>query len=512
MIAGRTFLFFLILLFGLSIQGKTIVLLSPGSTSQLKILDGFQYTFQNEFETIFFNENEEFKDKLKENISKDDLLITIGNPSTYFVRKELQNKNIFSGTSYSKENINYEKGNSCGFFSTLPAELYFQNINTLFPQVKKILVIYSDPILDQYLDQALISEMKYGILIKSIKIKDESEFKTTLENNIQGNDSIFLLGDPIITEDNFLFVSSEASIQKKLLFTNIPNLTEIGAGFSLEIEPFELGKATGSLTSQYTLGNTKCDLGPYYFPDRYTLNLNKEYLSQSGFTMSSDVERQTEIIKYNKMGKELYYKSKKNTAKNIFAYVLKMDPNNEEARNYLRIISNEGNESKISNHLANSDIYLKNKDYKNSISELAQIKKIDPSFPEIDSKINHISKLYSESKRQEAFSEENKKNHYKSIQLYNESLSIYPDNQASKTELSLLRAKLTPSIEGLFDEGSKKYNERHYLDAKVIFENILLIDPNNKKSKDFLRLSIEKKNALDKIMNCKNDKDNPCSL
>jgi ABC-type uncharacterized transport system substrate-binding protein len=512
MIAGKYISLFLLLFISINLEAKTYVLLSPGSTIQLKILEGFQYTNQNEFETIFFLDNDEFKEKFKESINKEDTIISIGNASTYFVRKELDNQNIFTGTSYSKENIKYEKGSSCGFFSTLPAEYYFNNINSLFPTVKKILVIYSDSISDQYLEQALLSEMKYGILLNIIKIKDESEFKSIFDNQINDQDALFLIGDSIVSEDNFLYASNESSRLKKLLFTNIPNLTEIGAGFSLELEPFELGKVTGSLTTQFLNGTTKCDLGPYFFPDRYTLNLNKEYLAQSGFTMSSDVEKQTEIIKFIKMGKELYYKSKKNTARNIFLHVLKIDPNNEESRNYIRIISNEGNESKISKLLSNSDLYLKNKDYKNSIQELNQIRKIDPNFPEIDSKINSISKMYSESKRQEAFSEENKKNHYKSIQLYNESISVYPDNQIAKQELNQLRAKLYPSIDGLLDEGSKKYNERHYIESKTIFENILLIDPNNKKAKDFLRLSIEKKSALDKIMNCKNDKDNPCSL
>jgi len=493
-------------------EAKTFVILSSETTNHKKILEGFQYTFTKDFELIYFQEDEEFKEQLLDRIDTEDLIITIGNSATFFIRQHKNQPTIYSGVNYYRESLKYEQGNSCGVFSELSIELYFQHIKNLFPQVKKIITIYSAPTATQMMEQGLESEIKYGLLFKFFLIKDETEFQSVLDREITESDGIFLINDPILTEENFLYASKEASQKHKLLFTNLSNLTDLGAGFSLDTDDFELGKTTGILSNETIDKNIVCNFGPYTFPNRASLHINKEYLNQSGFTVSKELEIQLEVLKYLKMGKELYYRSKKKTAKNIFQYVLSLDPNQEEARNYVRIISNEGNESKISNHLANYNFHLQRKDYKSATIELQMIKKIDPLFPELDAKIQSIALAFSESKRSEAFHEETKKNHYKAIQLYNESLSLYPDNNQAKNELSQVRGRLLPTVDHLFEEGMQKYNERNYNQSKQIFENILLIDPNNKKTKEFLRLSIEKKAALYKILNCKTDKGNPCSL
>ena len=89
------------------------VIVSSNSGVYIKVLSGLKYSIKSPQKILFFNENRE---EINSVLQSNSPIITIGNQATYYVRKNSNTKIIFTATNYSREGIQYEKGNTCGFF------------------------------------------------------------------------------------------------------------------------------------------------------------------------------------------------------------------------------------------------------------------------------------------------------------------------------------------------------------------------------------------------------------
>ena len=98
------------------------------------------------------------------------------------------------------------------------------------------------------------------------------------------------------------------------------------------------------------------------------------------------------------------------------------------------------------------------------------------------------------------------------MQKYLNSLRILDLNTKAKANLARLRTKETQNISIYTQTGKSLYEVRKYSEAEEMFQNILLVDPENKNVKEYLRLSKEKKIAMLKYENCLRDADKKCYL
>ena len=101
---------------------------------------------------------------------------------------------------------------------------------------------------------------------------------------------------------------------------------------------------------------------------------------------------------------------------------------------------------------------------------------------------------------------------FQAIRLYQEAISLYPTNKEAQNELSIIRQREYGKIGDYFKNGVTLYNKREYVRSIELFTNILLITPEDKKSQEYQRLSLVKKNAMDRLSNCTNNTDEKCSL
>jgi len=86
---------------------------------------------------------------------------------------------------------------------------------------------------------------------------------------------------------------------------------------------------------------------------------------------------------------------------------------------------------------------------------------------------------------------------FEAIKEYLSSLRTLPSNTKSQANLSELRNSESRNIENYLKEGIELYNKRQYDDSIQSFENILLINPEEKSAKEYLRLSYKKREAIE---------------
>lgn len=506
--------FILILFLSLNLysnQDEIYVILSSKSSIYLKQLSGIKYSFRNQLSVLTIGEDKEKIEKILEDKSEIPI-ITIGNQASYYVRKFSNRKALITGTNYSKEGLVYEKGNSCGYFSEVPIHKFFEFLKEFDPKIRKITIFFSSNNGNYYTQVSGYSDILYGKNVKILKITDEENLEKEL-GNLRGNtDAFFLIADPIYNQSSFELVSDYCKKNRILLFSNLSSLTEIGLGFSLDADLFDTGIKTGELANEVMKNPEICNMGPYFFPQKELLKFNIEYLEESGFKIPNELREKTELDEISNTGIELYLNGKKSTALNIFQHVLSKNPKHADASKFSKIIINEKYDTQVSGILSQADKLFDNKKYNEARTYYEKALKVNPNLNGIKEKIDSCSFFQSEQKRLEASNLENSGKYFQAIQVYTDSIKIYPLNNQSKQGLEILRKKLSEKVPTMLDEGMVLYNQRKYSESIPIFGNILLIDESNKKAREYLRLSKDKMEAIYKLKNCKDDKINPCSL
>lgn len=490
---------------------EIFVILSSKSALYLKLLSGLKYSFRYPIKVLTMGEDREKIESIL--LQKSELpVITIGNQASYYARKSSDRKIIIAATNYSKEGLEYEKGKSCGYFSEIQFQKFFQFLKELDPNIKRIVIFFSSANGNYYTQSAGQLDILYGKSVRLIKLNEEEELEKEL-NNLKGStDAFFLIADPIYNQVTFELVSDFCKKNRILLFSNMSTLTDLGLGFSLDADIFDTGIKVGELANEVLKDTNKCNMGPYHFPQKEILKFNLEYLESSGFKIPVELIEKTELEEINSIGLELYLNGKKNTALNIFQYILTKNPKHEDASKFSKIILNEKYDTQVSGILSQADRLFEVKKYVESRLLYEKAIKINPNIIGVKEKIDTCNYLQSDQKRLEASNQELVGKNFLAIQSYSEALRIYSQNLLAKQGLDNLRKKLSEKIPLMLDEGMILYNQRKYEDSIPIFNNILLIEENNKKAREYLRLSKEKMEAINKLKNCKNDKINPCSL
>jgi tetratricopeptide (TPR) repeat protein len=506
----RTLIFLLLFsYYNLYSETEVPVIVSSNSVVYIKVLSGLKYSIKTPLKVLFFNEN---RDEINVVLQRNSPVITIGNQATYYVRKNSNSTNIFTVTNYSREGIQYERGNSCGFFSEIPIQKIFLSLKDFSPLAKNITTFYTSPQGNYYTQIANQIDFLYGLNFKPKQIGEEENFLNELQKLKGNTDAFVILADPIYSKENFEVLSGFCKQNRIMLLSNISSLTDLGIGYSLDVDYFDLGIKTGNFANDILKDLSKCNYGPFSFPDRELLKINNEYLKDSGFLISKDIILKTEIDELNVAGMDMYLSGKKETSLNIFKYILKKAPDNENALKYSKLISNEKYDDQVKGLLEDANKFYDAQKYVEAKQIYEKVYKINPNIPNIKDKIDQCIFQSSEQKRQQAIQSQNANQYFQAISYYLDSLKILPSNTNTKQGLESLRKKLSENIPTMMNEGLLLYNHRKYKEAILIFKNILLIEEGNKKSKEYYRLSQEKMEAIERLSNCKNAKENPCAL
>jgi ABC-type uncharacterized transport system substrate-binding protein len=483
----------------------------------MKGITGFQASFKGKSKVVFLqdiqskeSEEKEFFDQYEN--SKKPFLVTFGRDATQAALRELHNTPILFSFVNSSRTLFTGKEKLCGYDWEIPIKEYFKVLKEIKPSAKKIHSLYSSNQGRYMVQGGEYQDIYQEMFLSHSPVGSNEEFAETFKELIQDSDAFLMVPDPIYDENNFSLLSEYCKTHGIVLMTSLPALVDMGATFAIVPDYTSVGEQTGKMGNDLLDNKIQCSIGPVFIPRNQKLYLNEEYAKESGMQIPQSVLNKVQSDKLLSMGIDLYYKGLYQSANNTFLKLLKTDPSNEFAKKYLkeiRYILTKGEFEKIFTLAENA---LKKKDYKNAAEYYKKILQLYPENTEIKEQYNNALFLDSEEKRNEAGLLYKKGNIFNSIKKYLESAKLYPTNNKAKSELLTLRTIENKKINTYIVEGMLQYNARKYGKSIELFDNILLLDPDNKVAFEYLRLSKIKKESFEKLTKCRNDNLTGCEL
>jgi tetratricopeptide (TPR) repeat protein len=151
--------------------------------------------------------------------------------------------------------------------------------------------------------------------------------------------------------------------------------------------------------------------------------------------------------------------------------------------------------------LANASRFYESQQYAQARSEYQKVLSINPNneIAKEGYKKSILAQSEQERARGNSFARSGKP--FDAIRSYLNSLRTLSSNQRASADLAAIRRQESAKIPDYLKTGITEYNDRNYDRSIEIFENILLIDPNEKSAKEYLRLSYKKKEAIEILIN-----------
>ncbi|MBK6604259.1 MAG: hypothetical protein IPG24_02005 [Leptospiraceae bacterium] len=511
----------LILFFSISIfpneNEEIIILVSSTNALYMKGITGFQSSFKGKSKVVFLQdiqskeseENNFFEEYEK---SKKPFIVTFGKEATNAAIAELKDTPILFSFVNSSRTLFTKKENLCGYDLEIPVKEYFKTLKEIKPNAKKVYSIYSISEAKYMIQEAEYEDIYQELILNSSSVGSNEEFAETFASLVAGSDAFLLVPDPIYGEENFSAISEYCKKNGIILMTYYPALVDIGATFAIIPDYTSVGEQTGKLGSDLLTKKTKCHIGPVSVPESRRLYLNQEYAKSSGIQIPQTVLNKVESDKLLSLGIDLYYKGLYQSASNAFSKLLKSEPTNETAIYYqrkIRYILNKDEFEKINSLAENA---LNKKEYRKASEYYGKILQIYPENDEIREKHKNAILSDSEEIRTQANNSYKKGDLFNAIRKYLEAVKVYSANTKAKEELAALRRIENSKTNSFIQEGLSAYNTRKYPRSIEIFDNVLLLDPDNKVATEYLRLSKIKKESYEKLIRCRKEKLAGCEL
>ncbi len=236
---------------------------------------------------------------------------------------------------------------------------------------------------------------------------------------------------------------------------------------------------------------------------------------------SRDAEKSVLINQYFGVGLRHYSGNEYILARAQWLAVLEIDPENQDAKDYLAR-TEEKLVEQMANHAAAAQNYEQNGSYASAIGEWNLVRTIDPGNGEAIESIRRISARMEELDRNYRAADRR----LKTIDSFEEALKAYsegryadaaallrrileqqPDYAEARDLLNRAQRKLTPlsdaekeQIRQMYIQGMKHFTQRNYSEAIEIWKKILEIDPDNEsvsKNIEDARQRLEKTGSLE---------------
>jgi tetratricopeptide (TPR) repeat protein len=492
------------------------VLLSSNSSSYITTLNTVQNKLEEPLEVTFLSslngvEESEYFKKLESKNTK--FLVTVGNLATSKAIEKLSNTKIIFSYVNAPSSKNYSSiSNVCGVHTDISIREYFKTLKEISPQTKKVISFYSNKIGEFYASEGEYYEIEFEFDYKKILVSTRSDIEKYLQKNQSEIDAIYVVNDPIYTPENFQLISNYSKLNNKIIFTQIPFITQLGATFSLTPYFSRVGTLISELIQNVQGNKIECQNAKGPLIKEFYLNVNSEYARLSNIEIPENILIRFQNSKLIVEGINSYEEGNIELSEILFDKVLKNDPNDIVANTYKAEIDfrKKGvNLDKLKNE-AEREFKLGNLS-----SAREMYKKLSTFLPNdktVKEKLNSIIELDSEKERLSGEKLEKQGEVLAAINKFTSAITINPFNQKAKLNLESIRSKERKNIPSYSLIAIRLYNQREYDASEDGFKKILAIDPNDKNANEYLKLSIEKKLSMKKFEDCLKTNDSRCKL
>jgi len=498
-------------------QDEIVVLVSSTNTIYTQGITGFESSFYKKSKIIYLSEilqkSEEGIEFFREYESKNlPFLVTFGLEATQLASQHLKHTPIIHSFVQSSRIFYKEDNKMCGVDFRIPIKEYYNVLKDLKPQASKVVTFYSTNVGEYSAKANLYEDVFYGIYSIPINVSSSEEFQKNLDNLQEDIDGFLMVADPIYDRKNFEILSSYCKRKGIVLMTSYTALVDIGASFAITANYASIGEQTARFALNVLDGKINCNKGPLILPTGQILYFNEAYTLASGFSLSENFKKRVEEDELISFGLELYYKKLYKSSKDAFEKVLEKNPSHELAKTYLSQLKYRLTKEETDKFSKIADEYLQKKQYRLAAEYYSKVLKLNPDLKDIREKLDKTIQLESEEKRKEGNLAYLKNDPFLAAKKYLEAIKILSSNINAKNDLETLRRQEKPNLEKYFKRALEYYNIRKYEYSTIEFENLLLLNPNDEKAQEYLRLSKLKKEAMERLKKCRESTETGCEL
>jgi len=273
---------FLLLFIFSSLPSKVLILKWRDTDFYNEAIEGFKEVITTSYEVYSCNGKTEEVSKILSRSDEYDVIVLIGEGALKGGINMNIKKNIVFAMVYNPEIIVKGKENITGVSLNISSKTQFQTIKRIFPEIKKIGILYSNEILIKDIDKI---SSTYGFNLKKIKINNENEISSALLS-LKNCELILIIPDPILSSyliSSILVFSIENRIP---VFAPSDKIVEAGAVIGLVPNYRENGKKAAKLVNEIIKSKT---IPPIEEMESGKLYLNEKVAKEIGITFPDDI-------------------------------------------------------------------------------------------------------------------------------------------------------------------------------------------------------------------------------
>lgn len=483
-----------------AISGNVEILLSSDNSILEQALFGLQssldYPVRISYVDLLRSEYKDVPSYFKEIESSDTkLFVAIGSAAFKLARENLNRTPIvFTMVSHPKS-IGIDSDNVCGIGMDVSISEFFKVLRELSPKANRVLTFYSQPEGEFFATEGDYFDLKYKLNFAKKKVSEEN-FRSSLEKVRGEYDAFIIVKDSLYNREIFEELSEFSKKNKMILMAPFPALVRAGATFGISPEYSKLGIETGELANRILSGKSSCKEEKVSLSDKPSFFLNEAYASDSNVIVPEELKERAKLTRLFTVGLNLLNEGKLKSARIVFENILKKDPNNQSVASYLQLVIEKMTGGKTKELLEAAEDFYKKGNYSRARAEFQKVLLLNPNLRAAKEGLSSATLAQSESERINAEQLVRSGKVFDGIKMYQSSLRTFPQNAKSSVELNHVRSSEYSKIPEYLKEGIELYSQRDYEGSIRIFENILLIDPADKRAQEYLRLSTKKKDAI----------------
>ncbi len=493
---GKKILLFLLSAFFSLIlsQKKYPVILSSDLFLYEQILLGFSSSFPQEVEVFYWDliTPKEFFAKRK-NLP---FIITIGERATRETLPYFSGEILFLGVSSPRE-LYLKSKQVCGVSLDVPIKKFFQVIKEIQPHAQKVATFYTTPSGEYLAEEGKYQDMEYALRYFPQKIQ-EKDFSSSLEKLLP-LDAFLLLPDPLYTPSRFQKLSKWAKENHILLGTPFKELLR-GAAFVIEPDYIEIGEKGANMAEMLLKGKKCKDLGVKKVERTY-FYVNPKYAKESGISLPPSILQRAQTSRIYLASLQLFQEGEYNAAKKLLEKIIEKDPQNMAAKRLLNLVIGESTKKIVDLYMKKAQKKEEEKKYLEAALLYEKVLEINPYLEK--ARILQKEAYEKEKKRilEEGKKKEKKGEIFSALKLYTEAIETLPiDTTEIQKAIESLRKRERKRVPALLKKGQELYKKREYEKAAKIFENVLLLLPEDKTAEEYLDLSKKKYEALRRVI------------
>jgi ABC-type uncharacterized transport system substrate-binding protein len=425
------------------------------------------------------------------------LLIAVGPLAAKIAKENLINIPIVFAMVNSPKSLGLESGQLCGVSMDVSIQDFFQTLKEINPNARNVYSAYSTEEGGYSAIEGEYEDLKNKLLFYAKKTSNSAEFSKYLDSLSDSDvDGFYMVSDPIYDRKNFELLSAFCKKNGIVLMTPFSSLVKTGATFGINPDYTKIGVLAGNMANRILSGTSNCKKEGVVHSDQTSFYLNEEYASESGLKLPPSIIERAKLTGLLSAGVNLLNDDKLKAAKTVFESILKKDAKNPSAISYLNLIIEKMTGTKTRELMATAKKYFDEGKYSQARIEYQKVLQINPNITAAREGIQATLLTQSEQERAQASSLFRNNRPYDAIKMVLSSIRTLPSNSKAISDLSLYRSNQYAKIPDYFKDGVSEYNKREYELSIKIFEEILLVDPMDKKATEYLRLSYKKRDAL----------------